>query len=279
MDATRPNPTDLVEYHEAFSSLRAAKNWFWWLLFVAMVVDVAAFAAVRFWPVMGESASFQQRKAMILQDSSVETVVVEVAAIIVPEAAVPAVVDETVQPVAAEPVATQPAASQPARAIATVDSPGDRARYGELLYQNLRWILPAARMMGMISAALLVVVLASSLHVTLSGRMGGAGYLASSFVWSIVLAALFVPWSMAFPADLGSGVAGARQVLPGVLFGLDDVVDWTIEIVGGKVTWEDWVLYYARFIGYPVLALLIWLTVQVKFARGYHQVAVDVPVK
>lgn len=262
METIRQHPSD-VEYHEAFASLRAAKNWFWWLLLAAMLVNLATFAAVRFYRVLDESPSFQQDLASIRGTQPVNS------------SAMPAGLPQPMTMPASQPASepTTAATAEPttrsAFAVRPPQSP--KAQWQEEVYQNLSWVLPLAKAMGILMSVLLAMSLMTSLSISLSGRLGGAGYLASAFVWSIVLVALFVPWSQAF-----TGVP-----VPGVLFARAELIQSTAQMAWGapEASLREQVIYYARFAGYPILSLLILLTVQVKYARGFREVAVETESK
>ncbi len=64
------------------------------------------------------------------------------------------------------------------------------------------------------------------------------------------------------------------------MYNLGDLIRWSklsIEpwALQGTSVWQQ-VPYYARFIAYPVLVLLIWVVVQVKFGRGFRIVTSNV---
>jgi len=326
------------QYRQAFLVIRAAKNWFLWLMLLALVVDLATFVAVRFWPVLQGSPSFQARLAAIRAPKKVHSPSAPSAAPAgepavaapeqpsgpapsgavapggaaapggtpVPSAALshggsPAPAGAPTPPLsgqgplgpaapaapggvptppegapAAEATAPLPAPAALAPApslqpVATAAAPLAAAEPNELsetFYQVLDVALPLAKSLGLICAALLSLSLLLAVGVVLAGRMGGAGHLASALMWSILLAALFVPWDVAFPS----------VVVPGVLFGRSDLVQGTAAVTWGAagVDWADQVLYFARFAGYPLLAMLIWLTVQVKYVLGCRQASLKV---
>lgn len=247
MEQIRLQPGD-VEYHEAFASLRAAKNWFWWLILLAVLVNLASVGIVRWWPGLRQSSSFQAQAP----------------ASVTPPAKAPQT-QPTTEPTTAV-ATTTPATIPTSKPTSTANADKD-ARTFACIYATMGWTLPVARGLGLICALLLAISLATSLNIVLAGRLGGAGYLASAFVWSIVLAALLVPW-----AQLFTGVA-----IPGVLFDRAELIAKARHIESAVLV--DQILFYARFIGYPVLALLIWLVIQLKYAAGFRQVAVEVTPK
>lgn len=233
------------QYLDAFASLRATKNWAWWLLLVSILLSVAAFAMVRWTGLVQDSPSFQAAKqaAMGLEQAAA------------PEDA--AAADDLPATVPAEPPATAPAPAKPVRQ--PVPANASRA---EDIYQGLDVILPMVKTLALISAILLSVSLFAALMVVCAGRLGGAGQLASALVWSVVLGLVLVPWDAVF----------GTQFIPGVLVSRQEIVAKSASAVWTAAAWYDVVLYYLRFVGWPVLAVLIWLTVQFKFARAYRQV-------
>ena len=62
MDSMHDQGRDL-QYLEAYNSLRVGKNCFWLLLLLAMAINLGTFIAVRFWPVLRGSPSFQTQLA------------------------------------------------------------------------------------------------------------------------------------------------------------------------------------------------------------------------
>ena len=216
-------PNQMDQYRLAYASLRAAKNWFWWLMLLAVLINLGTYIAVRCWRVLDRSPGFRQDLAELR--------------------------------IAQEPPAgpaAQPAQEQAETSVAS-----------EGFYQTLNALLPIAQTLGLVCSLLLVLSMLLSVSVALVGRLDGVGHLTSALVWSIVLAALFVPWEAAFP-----GV-----IVPGVLFGRGELIVKTAEVTWGAadVAWNDQVLHFARFVGYPLLALVLWLAVQVKYTRAFHQ--------
>ena len=120
-----------------------------------------------------------------------------------------------------------------------------------------RFVAPVAA--GLATASLLVGLL-----VTLVGRMDGAGGLSSALFWSLLLLALLIPWHHAFVPEVG----------PGAMYSLSELTAAAGPAVkgwGGGADGWDRTLFHARFAGYPLVALLALLAVQMKFARGYKR--------
>jgi len=120
-----------------------------------------------------------------------------------------------------------------------------------------------------VAAALMVFTLFLGVMVALAGRLGGAGHLVGALFWALILVAVLVPWQRLSRSPY---VNGALYSLPEAVTQAGKVVKgWT----AGQVTAMDRILYYVRFLGYPVIAVLISLVVQVRFAAGYRKVLAD----
>jgi len=125
--------------------------------------------------------------------------------------------------------------------------------------------MSTARFVAFAAAVLLSLALLLAVLISLLDRLGGAAGFVSSFYWSLVLLAILTPWRQI----LGGSAAGA-------LYGLDDLLAALHHL---KASWGatpatrlQWALYYGRFVGAPVVALLVWLACQLKFARGYRSI-------
>lgn len=164
-----------------------------------------------------------------------------------------------VDPLYAAPAAeSQPAATAPTAA-------GDTAQWWRDMFY---WALPVTQFLGVVMGILLSVSLLVGLNVALVGRLGGVASLASAFFWSLLLAALLMPWQYAF----------ADSPFSGALFTYGDLYNHTrqIKVAWGAADsgWLDLAFYHVRFLLYPVLAVLIWLLVDLKFRRGCRKMVV-----
>jgi len=211
--------SDLAQYADAFRSVRAAKNLFFVLLLLAVLVQLAAFALVQFAGVMDASKGEDPAQA-IMSDSQQKT-------------------------------ATRPADP-------------DKFSSASLWYQVLYWALPTTKFAGIVLAALLALTLLTGVQISLVGRLGGAAGLVSALFWSLILLAMMTPWQQALQSSAACGA----------LYNYSDLCR------GARLVNQAWdpqarpsslglTLYYARFVAYPLLALLVLLVVQSKFARGY----------
>ena len=155
-------------------------------------------------------------------------------------------------PVAAAP-STQPdavpASTQPA------DSEFDVAAVGRGL---LEYGLPGSRFGALLLCLLLVLMVMFAVKLSLVERIGGVAGFISAFNWSLILLMMLVPWRPILDSSLSCGA----------LFNFTELIR-ADSALGDAPSQIDQVLFYARFIAYPCLALLVCLVVQAKFARGY----------
>jgi len=131
--------------------------------------------------------------------------------------------------------------------------------------RTLVWVLPATKFLGPVACMVLVLMLLFAVKLSLIGRLGGAAGLIGALLWSVILLAALLPWKRMFAGTLGCGA----------LYGMGDLDRWMARVrpaAGSKIPGAlTWILYYVRFIGYPVVALAVWVLVQVKFAGGYKK--------
>ncbi|HEV2292749.1 MAG TPA: hypothetical protein VGR35_02775 [Tepidisphaeraceae bacterium] len=123
----------------------------------------------------------------------------------------------------------------------------------------LEYLVSATAFLGIAMTIVLAVVLLLIVKIMLVGRLIGVARLTSAFIWTVVLAVLLFPWQ-AFWEDYSFK-------LPGVLYTWDELV----RRVKLQPERDDAVLFWARFVGLPVLALIILLVIQVKSRRGLQQ--------
>lgn len=207
------------EYGKAFKSIKAAKNLFWWLIALSLVVQVAAFVLVMF---VG-----------------------------------------LVDPIYVQPTTTQQVAQMSNDTLEAAKTWDNIFRFG----------LPATKFGAAVSAILLVLTLGLALNVSLLSRLGGAAGFVSSFFWSLILLAAVTPWQQVLGGNYATGA----------LYNYEDLLlavrsmrpDW-----GGDpgISLLEQILFWARFVGYPVVTVLVWLMVQFRFGRGYRQMCLSTAV-
>jgi hypothetical protein len=117
----------------------------------------------------------------------------------------------------------------------------------------------------------------------LVGRLIGVSHVTSAFIWCIVLTVMLFPWqsfligqrsARAAPGGYGTSAYAADTgfqpqptfKIPGVLYTWEELrydVRHFPESVGAQG-----LLKWARYAGFPIVALLLLLTVQAKSSRG-----------
>ena len=154
--------------------------------------------------------------------------------------------------------ATMAASTMPASAPAA--APGTMAAskvsYAGLWHDTLAWVLPATKILALVLAILLALAMLFCVKISLLGHLGGVSGFVSGFFWSLILVALVTPWQQVLNS----------AYVTGALFNLTEMLN---QVNQAKPAVSDKTSYYACFLGYPFVALLVWLIVQLKFAAGY----------
>ncbi len=200
--------SQLAEWAKALDSVKAAKNLFWVLIGLSILIQIGAFVAVNSFGVIDPSEYSQ----------------------------------DGAQPTTAE-------------AAGKTES---------ITWWNhtLKWVLPATKFVALVAAVLLSLMLLLAVKLSLVGKLSGIDGYMSSFLWSLVLGVMLIPWQQLLNFELASGAlfnlgqlkAALAQVKPA--FGAQDP---------SRIAR---LLFYLRFAIYPIAALFVMLAVQVKFARG-----------
>jgi hypothetical protein len=146
----------------------------------------------------------------------------------------------------------------------------------ELGRESLKYFVALCGFGGMIASVLLAVVLLALTLIMLTVRTLGVGKLTSAFVWSALLAVLMFPWQaiLAEPTiSAGADPIAADIKIPGVVYTWSEFNHPTLGARFGMakdvaLPMEAVILRWARFVGCPVVALMILLAVQVKSGRG-----------
>lgn len=218
-------------YAAAFRSVKAAKNVFWWLVGLALLAQVCSFVAVEFGGVIGPFSPPADEPVLAAVQSS----------------------------------ETQPATSQPTAGRVTIGEVGkktlekaQRLESQTFAEEILKWLLPATKFFGFVACVLLVLTFLMASQLSLLGRLGGVVGFVSGLFWALILLAMVTPWQQVLSAPLARGA----------MFNLGDLVARGAA-AHEQATFMGWVFYYGIFLAYPALALLVWLLVQTKFARGY----------
>jgi hypothetical protein len=159
------------------------------------------------------------------------------------------------------PLAEQEIASPSAdTASGTVDLEEVSSPEFGMIYYAVELVMPLAEFVGQVSCGALVLCYLLAANVALSGRLGGVRGTVSAFFWMVVLLALLFPW------DRWLGDLRGQVQIPGVYFTFDEVTNLPDEFP--NLTAE--VVHYVRFLGYPLLAFIIALVGDRRYAKGYR---------
>jgi hypothetical protein len=246
------------QYGEAFASLRLAKNVFWSILLASLAVQLAGFVLVRFSNlIVGHPV---QAAPVPLKSASAPVNVV------VPNEQPATAASRPARPERARAAAAPAASTTPARGEATLLPSGQDASESPWR-QIFDWAMPASMFLCLTAGLLLALVLLLCVALSLLARTGGIEGFLGAFFWALLLWVLLIPWQQAFWGRL----------LLGVPYTLGDLVDATRRVIftPRQPMWEH-IMYYARYVGFPLLAILMLGIIQGKFARGYGRMALSV---
>jgi hypothetical protein len=149
------------------------------------------------------------------------------------------------------------------------------------------WIINCIVFLGAIFSIVMVVVVLLIVLTMLVGRLLGVANTTSAFVWAVLLAVLMFPWQLFYSPETSRDTMSTNNAdirlddyrFPGATYSWGELrqgVNFTGD--QSKIA----VLRYARFVGYPIVALIILFMVQaksgrgVKYALGEAEVHVDV---
>jgi hypothetical protein len=127
--------------------------------------------------------------------------------------------------------------------------------------EKLQYVVGITAYLGIVLTIVLAIVLLLIVKIMLVGRLIGVARLTSAFIWTVVLALLLFPWQAFWPNDY-------KFKVPGVLYTWDELVHRVKYQTGVS---DDSVLFWARFVAFPAVALIILLSIQIKSRRGLQQ--------
>ena len=220
-----------ADYADAMLVARRAKNVLFLLLALVLLIQLAVFFVVRYVP----AVKVRPEPIPSLTDSSTST------------------------------PSTAPADIKP-RFAANISWP-----------QTLQYVLSATDYLGVLLPLVLSGVLALILGIMLVGRLVGVSHVTSAFCWSIVLMVFLIPWQSLFntpvytpPSLVGAATPEVRDLrIPGVLCTYPELVrNYDFESHDWKGNSPGIILHWARFAGFPVVALIVLLMIQGRSGRG-----------
>jgi hypothetical protein len=157
-------------------------------------------------------------------------------------------------------------ATRPTTRTATAISPARAS----LINQTLMYLIALIDFLGVVLVLLLSVVLLLVINIMLVGRLIGLARVTSAWIGCILLALLLFPWQ----SFLQDPNFKADFKLPGVLYTWTELTHPTLgakfDMGGdaGSLAAEQKILRWARFVGFPVLSVILLLVIQAKSSRG-----------
>ena len=218
------------EYADAMRSARGVRMALWLGCGAAIFVQVAAFLLVEYGGVLGPAGAGGRRGAAASATAAT-------------------------RPAGAAAAARPTTAGAARGAAAAAAAPAAEAPSAEQWKAVLSWLLPACKFGGLVLAFLLTATLWLAVLLSLVGRLGGIGGLVGALFWSLLLLAMLVPWQNVLP---GSSLAC------GALFNLGDLLSARAAAEG----WTSRLVYFGRFLAYPLAAAAVWLIVHLRFGAG-----------
>jgi hypothetical protein len=161
--------------------------------------------------------------------------------------------------------ATQATATRPAGATEADQGAVEAASYWET---TLKWLLPATKFFAPILAGMVVMTLMLAALISLMGALGNPKGFVSAFYWSLLLLAMLIPWQQVFNSTFATGAL------------CSNLTELTRRIAAIRPEWGgqnpgtlDVVAQYGKSLAYPVLTVLVWVVVLLRFRSGYKDLA------
>jgi hypothetical protein len=127
---------------------------------------------------------------------------------------------------------------------------------------ELKYLVGLSEFLGVVLPIVLAMTLWLIVTIMLLGRVLGVSHLVSAFVASLVLAALLFPWQAFL---MNQSFSSDQFRIPGVLYG------WAELLLRARVHPEEsriQLLYWARFVGWPMVAIVIVLKIHLDSSKG-----------
>jgi hypothetical protein len=134
-------------------------------------------------------------------------------------------------------------------------------------WQNvLFWSISTSKLLALFSGCMVVATLVlTNLVVIVAGGKGARLFITAS-LWSLLLLLLVSPWQ-----DILQG-----GFLRGAMYSLDTLRTWVAEMpdpTSGQLQLDfHAVRFFAQFMGYPIISLLVLIMSLLRFGQGYKQI-------
>jgi hypothetical protein len=137
----------------------------------------------------------------------------------------------------------------------------------------LRYWIGVSDFLGIIAPVVLAVDLLLILGIMLVGRLIGVSHLIGAFLWCVVLAVLLFPWQAFL---INATFTSPEFRIPGVLYNWAELI---LRVHEHDAGWKLVVLFWARFIGFPVVALGILVKIQTASRHGMRMALGEAPLQ
>jgi hypothetical protein len=143
------------------------------------------------------------------------------------------------------------------------------------------WVINSTVYLASVLSIVLSCVVLLIVLIMLVGRLIGVSHATSAYVWAAFLAVLLFPWQLFYSAETAKPIPAlasasaiekpAPQIdvndyrIPGALYTWGELTQG-VQLDGAQTQVK--VLRYARFVGFPLLALIVLLIVKAKSGRG-----------
>jgi hypothetical protein len=132
----------------------------------------------------------------------------------------------------------------------------------------LQYLVGASAFLGVVLTIVLGFVLLLIVNIMLVGRLIGVARTTSAYVWCLLLLVLLFPWQ-AFLSD--STFVNPNFKIPGVLYTWNELITMAKFGMTKSAELPELILRWARFVAFPVLAIIITLAIQMKSNQGLRQ--------
>jgi hypothetical protein len=143
----------------------------------------------------------------------------------------------------------------------------------KLAARVVEYLVVLTGFMGIALSIVLAAVLLLLVTIMLVGRLIGVSRVTSSFIWCLILIVLLFPWQTMLISPTSTPYFGessdhAEFRVPGVLYTWGEIVQPArgAHFTSSMSTFSY--LRWARFVGFPIVAIVITLMVQSKSSRG-----------
>jgi hypothetical protein len=134
----------------------------------------------------------------------------------------------------------------------------------------LHYLVGMTTFLGLSFSIVLSLVLLLITNIMLVGRLIGVGRVTSAYIWCLVLVVLLFPWQ-AFLNNVDLTWDQVTYKIPGVLYTWPELTHPQKGANFPNAPMSEAFLKWSRFVGFPILAIVIVLAIQIKSSRGMRQ--------